>query len=136
MIIKLMKGKLKIKLPDVIIILLAAALTAFSAFKLYVNPRNNIQVIIEGPRRGLSQNQKWIFPINAEETVEVSGPLGITVVRVHGDAAWVESSPCKNQVCMTAGFLRQSGEFAACLPNMILLAIEGHDDREVDGVAW
>ena len=126
-----MKGKLKIKVLDLILIILSAALTGFSVFNLYVNPQNNLQVMIEG------QSDKWIYPLGAEETVPVNGPLGITVIRIHGNEAWVESSPCKNQICVAAGVLHRYGDFAACLPNQVLLAIEGYDDnREIDSSAW
>jgi len=129
--IKIMKRKLPVNIPDIIIIMLAVTVTGFFTFRIYLKPRNSVQVLIE------NQNQKWIYPINAEETVKVNGPLGITVVRIHGNEAWVESSPCNNQICVAAGILRRRGEFAACLPNSVLLAIEGNGDESgVDGSAW
>jgi hypothetical protein len=115
---------------DIVIILLALSLTGFSFFSTYLKPRNILQVLIQG------QNQKWIFPMGAEETVNVQGPLGSTVVRIHENQAWVESSPCKNKICVSAGHLRSNGEFAACLPNKVLIMIEGNDAPEgIDGYA-
>ena len=126
-----MKGNPALKITDIIIILLSAALIGFLIFNIYLKPWNSVQVLIE------NHNQKWIYPISAEETVKVKGPLGITVIRIHGNEAWVESSPCNNQICVAAGVLRRCGEFAACLPNSVLLAIEGNEDeRGVDGSAW
>lgn len=125
------KGKIPVRPWDIVIILVALGLTGFTAFSVYMKPRNTIQVLIEG------QNQKWIFPLEAEETITVSGPLGNTVVRIHENQAWVESSPCDNQICVAAGHLHGRGEFAACLPNNVLLMIEGYDDlRKLDGAAW
>ena len=127
----MMKGKLPVKPLDVVIILLALALTGFSAFTIYVKPRSTVQVLIEG------QNQKWIFPLDAEETVVVQGPLGNTVVKIHDHQAWVESSPCKNQICVAAGHLHELGEYSACLPNNVFLVIEGNDDfNQLDSTAW
>ena len=125
------KKKIPVKLWDVLIILLALCLTGFSAFTTYLKPGNSPQVLIEG------QNQKWIFPLNAEETVNVQGPLGTTVVRIHENQTWVESSPCDNKICIGAGHLRNNGEFAACLPNNVLIMIEGNDaSGKIDGYAW
>jgi len=107
---------------DLAIIFLALALTGFSAWSAYLKPGNYTQVLIEG------YGNKWVFPLDAEETIEVPGPLGNTVVRISGNNAWVESSPCENQICVAAGRLHTHGEFAACLPNMVLVMIEGHDD--------
>ena len=126
-----MRGKLPVRILDIVIILLALGLTGFTAFNIYLKPRNNIQVLIEG------QTQKWIFPLETEETINVKGPLGTTVVRIHENQAWVESSPCDNQICVAAGHLHRNGEFAACLPNNVFVMIEGSDVlRTLDGAAW
>jgi hypothetical protein len=123
--------KSRIKTADILIILLAAGLTFFSAFAAYMKPQKTVRVLIQG------QGQKWTFPLDAEETVVVSGPLGNTVVRIQNNRAWVESSPCENQTCVAAGHVTRQGAWAACLPNNVLLMIEGNDDDgEVDAVAW
>ena len=125
------KGKIPVKPWDIVIILLALCVTGVSFFSTYIKPRNILQVLIEG------QNQRWIFPLDAEETVHVQGPLGSTVVRIHENQTWVESSPCDNKVCVAAGHLRGNGEFAACLPNKVLIMIEGNDGSgDIDGRAW
>ena len=127
-----MKGKLPIKILDIVIIILSIGLTAFSAFASYIKPRNTIQVLIEGP------NQKWIFPLDAEETVKVKGPLGDTVVRIRQNEVWVESSPCDNQTCVAMGHARFKGDWVACLPNNVFFMIEGSDDigKTTDIATW
>ena len=74
--------------------------------------------------------------MGAEETIYVRGPLGNTVIRIHDNQAWVESSPCDNQVCVAAGILHGNWGFAACLPNNVLLMIRGRDDRKLDSRTW
>ena len=127
-----MKGNVPVKIPDLVIILLALGLSGFSAFTAYVRPRHTIQVLVRGP------GQSWIFPLEAEETVSVQGPLGRTVVQISGGRAWVESSPCDNQTCVASGPVRYQGAWAACLPNNVLLLMEGNDEQKntPDAVAW
>ena len=126
-----MTVKLPIKIPDIVIILLAAALTGTSAFAAYVKPQSKSQVLIQG------QDQKWVFPLSAEETVVVPGPLGETVVRIHDNQAWVESSPCDNQICVASGRVRHQRAWAACLPNNVFLLIEGKNEPDTpDIIAW
>ncbi|MDR0444039.1 MAG: NusG domain II-containing protein [Treponema sp.] len=121
---------MRIKIPDILIILLAASLTGFSAFAAYAKPKA-VRVLIRG------QEREWTFPLDAEETVTVQGPLGNTVVRIHDSRAWVESSPCENQTCVASGHVRRQGAWAACLPNNVLLLIEGsNDEPEIDSIAW
>ena len=111
-----------VKSWDLAIIFLALALTGFSAWSAYLKPGNSTQVLIEG------YGNRWVFPLDAEETIPVPGPLGNTIIRIHDNQAWVESSPCDNQICVAAGRLHMHGEFAACLPNMVLVMIEGRND--------
>jgi hypothetical protein len=119
-----------LKIPDVLIIFLAAGLTFFSIFSVYMKPQSSSQVLIQ------AQDMEWTFPLSAEETVSVSGPLGNTIIRLHNNQAWVESSPCINQNCVETGFITRQGQWAACLPNNVLLIIHGAEDENVDAVAW
>jgi len=121
---------LRLKPPDIFIILLAVGLTLFSAYSAYVKPQGTAQVLIRG------QGSEWAFPAGAEETVIVPGPLGDTVVRIHGNRAWVESSPCENQTCVASGSVARHGEWAACLPNNVFLLIRGTEGEDVDTIAW
>ena len=121
--------KLPVKIPDIFIIFLAAGLTVFSAYSVYVKPQGVSQVLIKG------QGSEWTFQLDADETVVVSGPLGDTVVKIHGNRAWVESSPCENQTCVASGFVERQGQWAACLPNNVLLMIHGTGDEDVDAIS-
>jgi hypothetical protein len=81
------------------------------------------------------QDSQWYFPVDAEETVVVKGPLGDTVIKIEDKRARVESSPCANKTCITTGAVSAHGQWAACLPNKVLLLIEGKDD-DIDTVSW
>jgi hypothetical protein len=127
-----LRRRILLKFTDILIIILALSLTVFSAFASYIKPINAIQVQIE------SFGQQWIFPLDAEETVSVNGPLGNTVIKIHENEAWVDSSPCNNQTCVAMGHVRSNGDWAACLPNNVFLIIKGSDDirRTIDAATW
>jgi len=83
------------------------------------------------------EGSEWVYPQDAVETLTVSGPLGDTVIVIDGDGARVASSPCINQTCVAAGAVRLPGQWAACLPNRVMLYIgEGKAQNDVDGAAW
>jgi hypothetical protein len=128
-----MNRKPLLKIPDLVIILLAAALTGFSSYVAYIQPQNSIRVVIRG-----ASDLEWIFPLDAEETVTVRGPLGNTVVRIHGNEAWVESSPCANQTCVGMGHADSRGDWVACLPNSVFFLIEGSNESGYypDSTSW
>ena len=121
---------MKIKIFDIVIILVVAMLAFFSVYIVYLKPQGKMQVLIRG------QNGEWTFPIEAEETIVVSGPIGNTIIKLQNNFAWVDTSPCDNQNCVAAGIVFRHGQWTACLPNNILLMIQGTGDDDVDSVAW
>jgi len=128
-----MKGKLPVKIPDIVIILMALGVTVFSGVTAFAGTSGIAQVVIQGPGRS------WVFPLDAEETLRVRGVLGEdTVVRIHGGEVWAESSPCNNQICVGMGRINVNSWWGvACLPNKVFFMIEGTNDRRrPDATAW
>jgi hypothetical protein len=123
---------LTLKIGDYGVIALAAALTLISAFLVYGGQKDALTIVIKG------RDGKWTFPINAQETVRISGPLGDTVVEIRQGDAQILASPCANQNCIAAGAIHARGQWAACLPNTVMVSVEGNtaDTEELDGAAW
>jgi hypothetical protein len=117
---------------DFMIIGIASVLTALSAFAVYGRPQDAGQVIVRG------EGKTWVFPLDAEEAISVSGPLGETMVEISGGQSRVLSSPCANQTCVAAGHLNRRGQWTACLPNKVFVYIEGTRDGEAipDSTTW
>jgi hypothetical protein len=117
---------------DAVVALLSLGAVVFSSAAVYAKPRDNARVSVRG------QDSAWIFPVDAEDTVTVSGPLGDTVVAIHGGRARVLSSPCGNQTCVAQGDIKASGQWIACLPNNVFAIIEsGAPDRDgLDATTW
>jgi hypothetical protein len=129
-----MKGKPPLKPFDFLALGIAAAFTVFSAVAVYARSSDAAdQVVLRS-----SGGKVWVYPLDAEETVEVQGPLGDTVVRISGRRAWVASSPCNNQTCVAAGHITAQGQWVACLPNSVFFSIEGTGNAEgdLDSLAW
>jgi hypothetical protein len=83
------------------------------------------------------ENGEWVFPADAVETVHISGPLGDTVIEINGNEARITASPCLNQTCVASGAVHAPGQWAACLPNRVMLYVsEGKTEDNVDATAW
>jgi hypothetical protein len=117
---------------DFFIIGIASILTALSAFAVYGHPQDGGRALLQG------EGKTWVFPLDAEETIAVPGPLGETVVEISGGRIRVLSSPCANQTCVAAGQLHRRGQWTACLPNRVFVYIEGtgDDDTFLDSTTW
>ena len=122
--------KVNIKIMDILIILLAAAFTFYLVYSAYLKPHGAVRVLIKG------QGRQWIFPLETEETVVVSGLLGDTIVKIDSGRAWVESSPCDNKTCIASGYVRRNGQWTACLPNNVLLIIQETGGEDADIFVW
>jgi hypothetical protein len=122
--------KSRVKLLDIVIIILAAGVCFLSAYGAYMKPSSSSRVLIQ------SKDSEWYFPADASETLVVSGPLGDTVIKIEEGRAWVEDSPCENKTCIASGFVARQGQWAACLPNKVLLFMEGKGSDDVDTLAW
>jgi hypothetical protein len=124
-----MKGKSPLKVIDVLVIVLSAAL-AFAAGS-YTQGKAFSKVTVCGP------DKIWVFPLEAEELLAVYGSIGETVVEIREGKAAIISSPCSGQTCVAAGKMHRNGQWAACLPNRVFLLVEGVGDNEViDGISW
>ena len=53
----------------------------------------------------------------------------------NGAAAFI-SSDCPDRICVRTGFIRHGGQFAACLPNGVVLRIAVKNSRDADTVAY
>ncbi len=63
--------------------------------------------------------------LRTRRRLEVSGPLGITVIDIEPGRARVASDPGPRQYCVRQGWLMRPGEIAICAPNRVSLQIAG-----------
>lgn len=81
-----------------------------------------------------SKEGSWVYSLAKDRDIPVPGPLGVTTVRIENGTVRVVSSPCPNQTCVQQGSVDRAGAFIACLPNGVLVTVEGGDKEEVDAV--
>ena len=126
-----------LKLADLGIIIPMLGIVIASFFWVYTGTNGHSLVKLKG------NSGEWIFPIDADETMAISGPMGDTAIVIHGGTARITSSPCPNQSCVAAGTIRLPGQWSACLPNRVMVYIS--DDapssnsktaHDIDATTW
>jgi len=55
----------------------------------------------------------------------LEGPLGTTEVRIEEGKVWVAYSPCPDKVCLEMGSIPDNLGFIACIPNRVVLRLQG-----------
>ena len=70
------------------------------------------------------------------EPAAASVTVNEVVVEVDGPRARVISSPCRDKLCIHAGWLERPGDIAACLPQRVVVEIRSAKGSGVDSVAY
>ena len=65
------------------------------------------------------------YALNNPRSVEVTGPLGKTVIEIRPGRARVLSDPGPRQYCVRQGWLSQANALAVCAPNHVSLSLAG-----------
>jgi len=117
-----------IRAGDILILLMAAGLVGAS-FGAFWGPRGEGEMAVvtvdRSAVRELSLDQDGVF--------EIEGRIGLSTVMVDAGRVRFLDSPCPGRYCVHSGWLKWSGEVAACLPNGIVVEVLG-GEREFDAI--
>jgi hypothetical protein len=116
----------KLKLFDILAVCLSLSIAGILAAEVYGRDNAPARVMIR------NEDSTLVYPMDAERTVPVEGPIGITEVRIGDGWARVASSPCPDKLCVKSGMLRRKGDWSACMPNKVFVRITGVSESGVD----
>lgn len=68
--------------------------------------------------------------LSRDTSLLIEGPIGRTRLVVIGGEVQIAEAPCPDQLCRRMGRISRSGEALICLPNRVLLYIEGDGDLD------
>jgi len=67
--------------------------------------------------------------LDHDHTLEIDGAHGVSTIKIEDGKIRFVASPCPGKQCIHSGWLQHAGEFAACLPNRISVAVLGSEPR-------
>ena len=108
-----------------IALLLAAALVLYLSLGRAEETGERVVVFIDGERAAsypLSRNGEYSLNDGSNRLVIEDG------------RAWIAEADCPDQICVLLGKIDRSGELIVCLPNRLIVTIEGDEEPQVDGV--
>lgn len=118
-------NKQKIKILDIVIIVILLGLTVFSYFYFYSNSSGTVKV--------KTDNGVYKYSIAEKQEIKLSGPLGDTVLLIENNEVKITTSACPNKTCVHQGAVSKGSDVLACLPNKVIITIEG--ESEVDALS-
>ena len=119
--------KLRILRPAdfVILAIFLAVIAVFLVFILrYSRPSNEKRLVIQSENSD-GKTTEWIYSMNKNERAEIPGILGTSIIVIENGKAFFEDSPCENKICVFSHKISHSGEWIACLPNGVIIRVEG-----------
>jgi hypothetical protein len=119
----------RIKTLDVLIFFAILLFIGLISLQTYVRAEGTPEVLITGAE------DRWIYPLDGEATVQVPGPLGETVVAIREGSVQVLSSPCPEKICVKTGRISKPGQWIACLPNRVLVTVRGRRREQPDAIS-
>jgi hypothetical protein len=122
-------SRVRIKALDYVIFFFALGIIGLISAQTYIGARGIPEISITGAEG------QWIYPLESEATVHVRGPLGDTVVAIREGTAEVLSSPCPEKICVKTGKISKPGQWIACLPNKVFVAVRGRRSEQPDAIS-
>jgi hypothetical protein len=122
---------MRLKALDIAIVLAAAGAVALSAALVYGPRQGRAEVIIKG------EGGEWIYPLSVDRDISIAGPLGDTHIAIRSKTVRIVDSPCPNKTCIASGAIAEPNQWIACLPNRVLVRVEGSEaDEGTDAGAY
>lgn len=110
--------KVHVRIFDIVIVLVFLGVISAAFFFGFRKKSGKAMLVVETP------SGKYIYPLDKNEHLEFKGRMGTTYVSIQDGDAFVTDSVCDNKTCVQMGRLRYQNDWAACLPNGVMLRIE------------
>ena len=93
----------------------------------------SIAAMSEGSRVLVTCGDELCFtaPLDQPRTLSIDGPLGQTKLVIDEQGARIVESPCPRKICVSMGVAKNTADLLACVPNRILVHIDGSSGKEV-----
>jgi hypothetical protein len=93
----------------------------------------SIATMPEGSRVMVTCGEELCFtaPLDQPRTLAIDGPLGRTKLVIDEQGARIVESPCSRKICVGMGAAKHTADLLACVPNRILVHIDGSSDKEM-----
>lgn len=104
---------------DILIILLIAGISAVFVIFSIIHSGQGDTVHIDTP------TASYEYPLNKDQTLQIHGSEGVTVIEIKDKQIRFVSSPCPGKTCIACGAVHRPNMPIVCLPNRVSAYITG-----------
>ena len=116
---------------DRILIFVLVAIASFYFVRLFFVSNEGREALV---KVGSNPSQKVSLEIN--KRINVEGEKGRVVIEVKEGRVRVVESSCFQKICVNTGWIDKPGQNIVCLPNKVLVTIEGKKSPTMDAVSY
>ncbi len=124
-----MRPLLKFSRGDKVLIALCVLLNAGLFYYFGSGMGQGSWVVIEVDQKKVAR-----YALTINRITHVEGPLGKTEIEINEGKVRILRSPCKLKVCIKSGYIQYADRISVCLPNRVVVRIEGISERGLDAV--
>jgi len=106
-------------------LILLLAMVVLGSFLVPLRQGSGARVVVNSGEQIL-----FVAPLDQEQQVDLTGPLGVTRLEISKAGVRVISSPCPKKICIGMGTARHAGDLIACVPNRLVIRIDGESSKQ------
>jgi hypothetical protein len=103
-----------LRIGDILVIIL------FLSSVFFLPKKHGEKVIIS-----VDKTNGFVYPLNQDKKIIVKGKLGEAKVEIKDGRVRILNSPCPLKICENKGWISKKGDFIICVPNRVVIKIEG-----------
>ena len=116
-----------------IVVLLVIAFTILGATRLWQKNNTDDGAVVIVTVDGVEQGR---YPLNQDCEHRFDFPDGsYNVLRISEGRAEISEASCPDQICVKHHKIHYTNETIVCLPNKLVVEIQGGEENEVDAIA-
>lgn len=78
-------------------------------------------------------NETGRYSLSEDGTIALNN--GSNILVIEAGEAWVSEADCPDKICMSFGKISKNGEFIVCLPNRLIITVEGGETTGIDAIS-
>ena len=123
---------MKPKRQDAVLLVGLLAVGLCLAAGLLLTRQDGAQVVVSVAGRETAR-----LPLSETASYTIPGANGGTnVLQIADGTAWLEDASCPDRLCVQEGAIRYAGQSIICLPNRVVITVEGTSEQtDVDVIA-
>lgn len=101
----------------------------FLTLRAASGPAREVVISVDGQEYGR-------YPLEEDQVIEIDHDSRHNIITIKDKGVTMTYSNCKNQICVNEGTITTPGQLIVCLPNYVIIEIEGGEDADdaVDAV--